>query len=46
MILSLDGGGIRGVLQLGLLWALDQALGKEIPLGEVFDLCVGTSVGE
>lgn len=46
MILSLDGGGIRGILQLGLLWALDQALGGEIPLGEVFDLCVGTSVGE
>lgn len=43
-ILSLDGGGIRGIKQLGLLQSLEKRLGR-VRLTEVFDLCVGTSVG-
>lgn len=45
VIVSLDGGGIRGIIQLGLLLSLDQRLGGEISLGEIVDLCGGTSVG-
>lgn len=46
-ILTLDGGGIRGIIELSVL----QALHKEIGLGEafsiknMFDLIVGTSTG-
>ncbi|KAJ5146619.1 uncharacterized protein N7515_001183 [Penicillium bovifimosum] len=43
-ILSLDGGGIRGIEQLGLLQSLEKRLGGDLLTG-VFDLCVGTSVG-
>lgn len=43
VILSLDGGGIRGVIQLGLLNALEKRTGS---LREVIDLHVGTSVGK
>lgn len=43
-ILSLDGGGIRGIQQLGLLRSLEKRLGGDRLTG-VFDLCVGTSVG-
>jgi predicted acylesterase/phospholipase RssA len=43
VILTLDGGGVRGIIQLGLLRALEMRLGEE--LRQVFDLCVGTSVG-
>jgi hypothetical protein len=42
--LSLDGGGIRGIQQLGLLRSLEKRLGGDRLTG-VFDLCVGTSVG-
>lgn len=45
VIISLDGGGIRGIIQLGLLLSLQQRLGGEISLGDVADLCGGTSVG-
>lgn len=45
VVLSLDGGGIRGIIQLGLLQSLEKRLGNEILLSQIFDLCTGTSVG-
>ena len=45
VVLSLDGGGVRGIIQLGLLRALENRLGDGISLSQTFDLCVGTSVG-
>lgn len=44
-ILSLDGGGIRGVVELEVLRSIEQALGGRIPIQEFFDLIVGTSTG-
>ncbi|CAG8891594.1 unnamed protein product [Penicillium salamii] len=43
VILSLDGGGVRGLIQLGLLRALESRIG--IPIASLPDLCIGTSVG-
>jgi hypothetical protein len=43
VILSLDGGGIRGLYQLGLLRALEKRIG--VPIAVLPDLCLGTSVG-
>jgi len=45
-ILSLDGGGIRGIVELVLLKAIQKKLGLGVPLSEFFDLIVGTSTGE
>lgn len=45
VVLSLDGGGIRGIIQLGLLHSLENRLGGNIKLSEIFELFVGTSVG-
>ena len=42
-ILSLDGGGIKGVLAAGFLEAVEDATGKRI--AEHFDLITGTSTG-
>ncbi len=48
-ILSLDGGGVRGILQARILKNMEQYLnhkdGSELPLGKRFDLIAGTSVG-
>ena len=48
-ILSLDGGGVRGYLSIRLLENIENHLnekeGNEKPLGERFDLIVGTSTG-
>jgi hypothetical protein len=44
-ILSLDGGGIRGIVQLEILRALEQALGDRIPVQRLFDLMVGSGTG-
>lgn len=43
VILSLDGGGVRGLVQLGLLRALEKRVG--LPIAALPDLCIGTSVG-
>jgi predicted acylesterase/phospholipase RssA len=43
--LSLDGGGIRGVVQLETLRAIGQALGNHVPVQKFFDLIVGTGTG-
>ncbi len=42
-VLSLDGGGAKGVYSLGVLNELEQHLGE--PLHEYFDLIYGTSTG-
>jgi Patatin-like phospholipase len=45
-ILSLDGGGIRGIVELSVLQALHDAVGLELlPMKDMFDLIVGTSTG-
>jgi len=42
-LLALDGGGIRGVLTLGILKAIEQIVGQ--PLCQYFDYIAGTSTG-
>jgi len=48
-LLALDGGGIRGVLTLEILAAIEDIvrtkLGKDAVLGEYFDYIAGTSTG-
>ena len=44
-ILALDGGGIRGVVQLEILRAVEQALGNHFEVQSFFDLIVGTGTG-
>lgn len=45
-ILALDGGGVRGVVTLGFLAALEERIGGSRGLREAFDLNMGTSVGK
>ena len=42
-ILSIDGGGMRGIIPASILTVLEQKQGK--PIAELFDLLVGTSTG-
>lgn len=42
-ILSIDGGGIKGVFPVAFLTHLEEAVGA--PIGRYFDLIVGTSTG-
>ncbi|KAK6511351.1 hypothetical protein TWF481_000271 [Arthrobotrys musiformis] len=44
-ILSLDGGGVRGIVQLTVLQRLESVIGLGLPIGRFFDLIVGTSTG-
>jgi hypothetical protein len=46
-LLALDGGGVRGVVELVVLRAVEDAIGLKaaIPLRTFFDLIVGTSTG-
>jgi hypothetical protein len=44
-VLSLDGGGVRGIVELVVLRELEQQIGLGIPLGRFFDFIVGTSAG-
>ena len=44
-VLSLDGGGIRGIVQLEVLRAIEQTLGGYIPVQSFFDLMIGTGTG-
>ncbi|KAI9662379.1 MAG: hypothetical protein M1821_008546 [Bathelium mastoideum] len=44
-VLSLDGGGIRGIVELEVLRAIQQYLPRGIPIRAFFDLIVGTSTG-
>lgn len=42
-ILSIDGGGIRGIIAARILKEIERLKGK--PLGKIFDLIAGTSTG-
>lgn len=44
-VLALDGGGIRGVVQLEILQGIQRALGMHLPVQAFFDLIVGTGTG-
>lgn len=44
-VLSLDGGGMRGIMELEVLRAIEKALGGNIRIQAFFDLVVGTSTG-
>jgi hypothetical protein len=44
-VLSIDGGGVRGVVALTFLSALQEELGTCYPLQEYFDSAIGTSSG-
>lgn len=44
-ILCLDGGGVRGIVQLEILRGIEHALGNHIPAPAFFDLIVGTGTG-
>ncbi|KAK0721616.1 hypothetical protein B0T26DRAFT_800576 [Lasiosphaeria miniovina] len=41
-VLCLDGGGVRGIVELVILRAIEQRLGEHIPVQNFFDLIVGT----
>jgi patatin-like phospholipase/acyl hydrolase len=45
-VLALDGGGVRGHIQLEILALLEREIGLDLPLRYFFDLIVGTSIGE
>ena len=42
-VLSLDGGGIRGLVQLEILMQLEEATGRKVT--DLFDWIIGTSTG-
>ncbi|KAF3492114.1 uncharacterized protein GIQ15_01631 [Arthroderma uncinatum] len=44
--LALDGGGVRGVLQLKKLMLLEDALGGKLPIQWLFDVVSGSSIGK
>lgn len=43
---AFDGGGSRGIVSLGYMEELRQALGLDYPVQENFDYAIGTSSGE
>lgn len=45
-LLALDGGGIRGVVELALLEKVQHRIGLQLPAHAFFDLIMGTSTGE
>jgi hypothetical protein len=45
-VLSLDGGGVRGLAHLKLLQVLQDRIGLPYPVQENFDFALGTSCGE
>lgn len=42
-VLSLDGGGIKGIIELAMLVDMEEKLGK--PISQIFDFIAGTSTG-
>lgn len=44
-VLAIDGGGIRAVVPIQFLRALERAIGLDIPVQEHFDISFGTSSG-
>jgi patatin-like phospholipase len=45
-LLSLDGGGVRGIVELIVLKRIEDAIGLSMPIGEFFDFIAGTSAGK
>ncbi|KAG4284336.1 hypothetical protein FPRO06_08715 [Fusarium proliferatum] len=45
-VLSLDGGGVRGIVELCVLRQIERHVGYGIAIHELFDLVVGTSTGQ
>lgn len=45
-ILTLDGGGVRGIVELCLLQAIANKVDLALPIKYMFDLIVGTSTGK
>jgi hypothetical protein len=45
VVVALDGGGIRGLVTLGLLRALEMRLDGAMTITETADYIIGTSVG-
>lgn len=45
-VLALDGGGVRGHIQLEVLALLEREIGLDLPLRYFFDLIIGTSIGK
>ncbi|KAI0423414.1 hypothetical protein F5Y09DRAFT_357001 [Xylaria sp. FL1042] len=45
-ILSLDGGGIRGIAELAILSELEREVGPGFRIQDLFDLVIGTSTGK
>ncbi|KAH9898942.1 hypothetical protein F4778DRAFT_178322 [Xylariomycetidae sp. FL2044] len=43
--LCLDGGGVRGIIQLQALQQIEMILGPDLPIQLFFDLIVGTDMG-
>lgn len=39
-------GGVRGILEILVLEKIEQEVGYDIPIQDLFDLVVGTSTGE
>ncbi|OQO14747.1 hypothetical protein B0A48_00129 [Cryoendolithus antarcticus] len=44
-LLTLDGGGVRGIVELEILKQLERELGGRVSVQSFFDLIVGTSTG-
>ncbi|GAB1318162.1 FabD/lysophospholipase-like protein [Madurella fahalii] len=44
-VLSLDGGGVRGIVELEILKQIELTLGGRLPIQAFLDLIVGTSTG-
>lgn len=44
-VLSLDGGGVRAIIELTILQQIERAFGVELPIQAFFDLIVGTGTG-
>lgn len=40
-----DRGGVRGIVELALLQAIEKEVGLGITINELFDLVIGTSTG-
>ena len=45
-VLTLDGGGIRGIVELAILAQIERRVGLGVPVRDLFDLIVGTSTGK
>lgn len=44
-VLTLDGGGIRGIVEIAILEIIERRVGLKVPIRDLFDLIVGTSTG-